>query len=161
VLERRADMEPQTRPIVLLGVAREVAKLEVSEPQVREIGERARRPQHSRARERRALTNAFHQPCARGGGGWPGGSDLAEAAVQVADAGLRHDPTAVTPGVDCAVGADRGAGAAGAHQPACRGWRSASSASIWASQASTSLTRNRSSRPTRKPRGPRPWLRRS
>jgi hypothetical protein len=104
---------------------------------------------------------AFHQPGARGGGGRPGGPDLAEAPVEVADPGLGHDATTVTSGVDRAVGADRGPGTAGAHQPAVRGCRSASSASMPASQESTSLTRNRSSRPTRKPRGPRPWLRRS
>lgn len=154
-------MEPQTGAVVLLGVPGQDAQVELGEPQVRQVAERARGPQDAGARERWSLTDAFLQAGARGGRGGPGGPNLAESAAQVTDAGLRHHTTAVTSGVDLAVGADRGAGGGRRASPACRGWRSASSTSIWASQASTSLTRKRTSRPTRNPRGPRPWLRRS
>ena len=131
MLERRAHVEPQPGPVVLLGVRRP--------------GRAARgRPATGRRDRRTSSSAAAPRRSAGTGRSRIRSISRARAAAAVGPAALtcrsrpsrsrtRVSATTRPPcaaGVDRAVGADRGTGPAAAHQPARRGCRSASSASM-------------------------------
>jgi hypothetical protein len=65
VLERRPYMEPQTCPVVLLGVTGQVPRFEVGQPQIGQIRERARRPWLRRSYRVCTLTPSCPANCDR------------------------------------------------------------------------------------------------
>jgi hypothetical protein len=110
-------MDAEVVAIVLLGSFGDVAPVEVCQPEVAEVPERARDSEVSSS----AVPGPFHEPdlevlggpAARGGGGL----DVAQDAVEVAESGTGSEsPGLQTRDVDGAVGSDGGARTAGSHR---------------------------------------------
>jgi len=116
VLEERPHVEPQIVAVVVLGPLRDVAELQIGEPEVGEVGEGAGQAEDSPA----AVAGAIQQPPLEQRLGTllrrRGRGHLPEPAVQVAVPGAGPVPAADVVDRDLAERAEDGSGSPAGHR---------------------------------------------